>query len=422
MRSGFTVRFSVRHRRLAAHPFNKWWLLPLGILTASALVALGIIVFEPSFLSRSSTKVTQQTADEPTEKVVSRSSIEVAQRSASEPTKTSEVATVNCSGASSTDYACYQQRYQDLVRDFGVEAAFTQLRDELTRDALVRSECHQLAHVIGRAAVDLYGDIPTTYSRGDSFCASGYYHGATEAVVAKMGADKVLEEADTLCAGLGRHQTYSFYRHNCAHGLGHGFMSIHQNELFESLETCDSLTDEWERNRCYSGVFMENVIAKDSPSHPSKYLKADQPLYPCDVVGTRYKNECYQRQVPYVLETRGYDFAGVFDLCATAVEEDFRPACYQGLGWDASVQSIKQGISDMLINGSTRNLCMLGGEHEARFNCVVGAVEYFIRHYYSDAQARAFCEFLGADLRTMCLQAAEEYYQTLQPLLDRQRT
>ncbi len=33
--------------------FNKWWLLPLGILMGSALIALNIIVFQPAFVERS---------------------------------------------------------------------------------------------------------------------------------------------------------------------------------------------------------------------------------------------------------------------------------------------------------------------------------------------------------------------------------
>ncbi len=113
-------------------------------------------------------------------------------------------------------------------------------------------------------------------------------------------------------------------------------MGIQENDLFESLKTCGTLIDEWERNCCYGGVFMENVIAENNPGHPSKYLKADQPLYPCNLVGSHYKNECYRRQSSYALKTQGNDFARVFGLCEE-VEDDSRPACYQGLGWDASV-------------------------------------------------------------------------------------
>jgi hypothetical protein len=403
--------------------FDKWWLLPVGIFAASLLVVLGVIVLGPSILDRSSAEVKQRATSEPP--VTSK----VAQPAPSEPTGTREVATavatavapVDCSGASVSEYACYQRRYQALVRELGVEAAFAELKGEIARDDLASSNCHQLTHVIGRVAAEIYGDISGSYARGDSLCGSGYYHGVMETVVAKIGPEKVLEEANTLCADLRERQERSIYHYNCAHGLGHGFMGIQENELFESLETCETLPDTWERNRCYGGVFMENVLVEDDPSHPSKYLKADRPLYPCDEVGTRYKDECYQRQTSEALKTQGNDFARVFDLCST-VEDGFRPSCYQGIGWDASVQSLKRSTGAAAINEATGTLCVLGEDYEAQFNCVVGAVEYFIRHYYSDAQARAFCESLGANLRSDCLREAEEYYGSLQSPLERRRT
>ncbi len=396
---------------------DKWWLLPFGIFAVSMLVVLGVVVLEPSLAGRPSAEVVQQAASEPDETSSSEAtdcsdapaSDDACHQEERHQEAASEVATAGCSDASANDFACLQKHYQDLVRNSGVQAAFAELKNELPRSDLVSSNCHELTHVIGHAAVGLYGDIPNTYSHGDSFCWSGYYHGAMEAIVAKIGADKVLEEVDTLCAGLD-----SFYHYNCAHGLGHGFMRVQENELFESLEMCDELTDRWESNRCYGGVFMENVIDEDNPVHPSKYLKADQPFYPCNVVEDRYKDECYQRQSSYALKTQGNDFARVFEMCG---EVAFRASCYQGLGWDASVQSLKQSIGD--VNGSTRALCMLGGGYEARFNCVVGAVEYFVRHYYSDAQAKVFCETLSADLGTACLQEVEEYYSSLQSPLER---
>ncbi len=245
--------------------FGKWWLLPWGVLTASALVALGIVVSGPSFLGSSS--------DE-----------EAAQPAASEQ----EAAVTDCSGASKLDFACHQERYRALVLDSGVEAALADLKDERERNGFVRAACHDLTHVIGRTAVELYGDLAGAYSRGDPICSAGYYHGATEPVMAEIGADKVLEEADTVCADLRENQRYSTYHYNCVHGMGHGFMGVYESELFESLHACDALTERWEREHCYNGVFMENLTAMDNPSRPSKYLRADQPLYPCTEVETRY--------------------------------------------------------------------------------------------------------------------------------------
>jgi hypothetical protein len=45
---------------------------------------------------------------------------------------------------------------------------------------------------------------------------------------------------------------------------------------------------------------------------------------------------------------------------------------------------------------------------EARSNCVVGAVERFIRCYHGDEQARTLYESFEAELHTLCLRTSEE--------------
>jgi hypothetical protein len=200
------------------------------------------------------------------------------------------------------------------------------------------------------------------------------------------------------------------YHFGCAHGLGHGFMGVLENELFESLEVCDTLNDGWEREACYGGVFMENVMAMDNPSHPSKYLRADQPLYPCTEVETRYKNECYKHQTSFAVYTRNDDYSKVFDLCGE-VENEPHPGCHQGLGKNAALHSIKYVIGKEAKAEATRKLCMVGQDHEAHSNCVIGAVRATINYYASDEQAKALCESLEADLRTGCLKETEGHYK-----------
>jgi hypothetical protein len=364
--------------------FDRWWLLPLGVLAASVLVVLGLLVFGSSFVGGSSAGVAHHAL-----------------------TGTNEAAVADCSGASKLDYACYEKRYHDLVLNSGVEAAFADLKNEHEKNGFVRDACHYLTHVIGHAAGELYGDVADAYAQGDEFCSSGYYHGVMEALVANIGADKMLEEADTFCADPRERQKHSFYHRNCAHGLGHGFMGVLENELFESLKACDALTDRWEREACYGGVFMENVMTTDDPNHPSKYLDPDRPIYPCTDVETRYKNQCYDKQAAYALYTQNDDYAKVFDLCAT-VEEEPHPACYQGLGASAAAHNIKYVTGDATRARATRKLCMVGQDNEARSNCVVGAVRNLIHYYNSDVQAKALCETLEADLHTVCLSRSED--------------
>jgi hypothetical protein len=366
--------------------FDKRWLLPLGVLTASALVVLGLVIFGPSYIGGSSAGAAHHAAK-----------------------GTSQTAVADCSGAAKLDYACYEQHYHDLVLNSGVEAAFADLKDEHDKNGFVRDACHYLTHVIGHAAGEFYGDVASAYAQGDDFCSSGYYHGVMEALVPKIGTEKMLEEADEFCADLRERQKHSFYHRNCAHGLGHAFMGVLDNELFESLQLCDALTDGWEREACYGGVFMENVMTTDDPNHPSKYLDPDRPLYPCTEVESRYKDRCYQKQAAYALSTQGNNFVKGFDLCATA-EDDPHPGCYQGLGASAAAHNIKYVTGDEAKAEATRKLCMVGQDHEARSNCVIGAVRDFIHYYASDEQAKVLCESLDADLRTVCFQEAEEHY------------
>jgi hypothetical protein len=361
-------------------------LLPFGIFTVSALIALNILVTFGSLF-------TQQTGSN---------------------------MPIDCSGPKANDFSCYQRRYEDLVYNSGVEAAFADLKDESTKEQFVQASCHQLTHGIGRAAAELYGDVASTYSRGDDFCGSGYYHGALETIVANIGADNILDEADNICADPREQENQSLNHRNCAHGLGHGFMGLYENEVFESLEACDALSDEWEREQCSGGVFMENVIDEDNPSNPSKYLKADQPFYPCTEVKTEYKSPCYARQTNYVLKKQGEDFAKVFDLCGK-VEEDFRPVCYVGLGNNAVIRSTREGTTDgaqadegpPADEGAQaefiRGVCMLGQDTEALSKCFTGAIRQLIFFYDSDVQAKALCESLGrADWRTKCLLISED--------------
>jgi hypothetical protein len=369
-----------RREHISAN-FNKWWLLPLYILTASALAALSIIVFRPSFIDHAYVAAFQQTGDH---------------------------TAIDCSGPSSNDFSCYQKRYQDLVYDSGVEAAFADLKDEYEKEQFVRDTCHELTHAIGHAAADLYDDIASTYSRGDDFCASGYYHGVVETIVENVGADKILDEVDDICAGPREQNRYLNYR-NCAHGIGHAFMGLYENELFESLEACGALSKEFEKVQCSGGVFMQNITDENNPSNPSKYLKADQLFYPCTEVNTEYKTECYERHTEYALKKKGNDFAKVFDLCGK-VEDSYRSPCYYGLGLNAANQSIENGTTDGAQAKFTRELCMLGQDRVALSYCLTGVVRQLIFFYDSDMQAKALCESLtSAAWRVACLQESEKY-------------
>jgi hypothetical protein len=124
-------------------------------------------------------------------------------------------------------------------------------------------------------------------------------------------------------------------------------------------------------------------------------------------VGTKYKTECYKRQISYALWTQDDDSSKVFDLCGT-VEGGLGPTCYESLGREVSWRS----VSDV---DQTKSTCMLGEDYEARSNCVVGVIKGYFSYYDGDrakAQAKEFCEALGSDLYALCLQTGDESSKT----------
>ncbi len=300
-------------------------------------------------------------------------------------------------------YSCFESYFGNMVMDFGPEKAFTDLKAVYDQVPLVKVYCHPLVHVIGRTAVSRYPSLADAYMHGDDFCWSGYYHGVMETFVEKIGRENLPKAMDTMCDEIPGKESYSFSYYNCVHGLGHGVMALTQDEIFDSLKLCDNLSGTWEKKSCYSGVFMENVIV-DGLNHSTKYLKPEEPVYPCNAVDSKYKDPCYLMQTSYMLKVTSYDFKKVFDLCK-AVDKEFVDTCYRSLGRDASGSS----VSDV---EKTTAKCFIGEDYRQKSQCIVGAVKDFISYYHDDVKARQLCESLEDQQMTdLCLTTAKDYYK-----------
>lgn len=311
---------------------------------------------------------------------------------------------IRCDGVASSDFQCWKKHYEVLTRERSAAVAFADMKTLYARDPYIVSQCHQLAHVVGNTAAELHGgDVAEAFTEGDSFCWSGYYHGVIERAVGLQGRDNVVANLDGFCARIPGKERYSFDYYNCVHGLGHGIMSITRNELFESLDLCNGLSGMWERQSCWGGAFMENVMA-DNRNHRTKYLKTDDLMYPCTGVAYEYKQQCYLMQTSYALSKNGYDFKDVFERCAN-VDEDFRDTCAESAGRDASGSS----ISDTARTTAT---CALARDDRQHEHCLVGAVKDFISYLHDDARAKELCAAAPERFRASCLQTAADYYQT----------
>jgi hypothetical protein len=315
-----------------------------------------------------------------------------------------------CAQDKTVTYSCYKRQLTQITNEKGPQAAIDLLKSQYSQSSYVKSQCHQLVHVVGRAALTKYGNIADTYAHGDQFCWSGYYHGALEQLANQKGVAYLLSNANDICAKVPGRQTKSFYYYNCVHGMGHGYMFVENGNLFKALADCDALIDNFDSTSCYGGVFMQNIMNEQAPDaeedvagQPQQTaLSSDKPMYPCTAVADKYKDQCYLMQTSYALQVESYDFTKVFKLCSS-IEQTYVDTCYTSLGRDASGES----ISDVQ---KTKENCMLGPTLDARKYCIEGAVKDFISYFHSDGQAKILCASLTPDLKPACIKVANDYY------------
>lgn len=315
-----------------------------------------------------------------------------------------DTATLHCSGGLVRDFQCFRKHFEAITRNYGPAVAFADLKELYANDPYVVSQCHQFAHVIGNTAGELYPDIGTAFRYGDSLCWSGYYHGVVERAAKRFSKETIKAHTNDFCAEIPGKDQYMFDYFNCVHGLGHGFMALTKNELFDSLHLCDNLEGWWEKESCYGGVFMENVMA-DTRNHQTKYLKPENLLYPCDAVEDAYKHQCYLMITSYALTKNGHDFANLFTLC-TRAEQEYQDICVQSIGRDASGQSVSQVEQ-------THAWCELAPNDRDKRNCIIGAVKDFISFYHGNTEVKKLCDMYPEDLAVTCRQTMVSYTQIL---------
>jgi len=280
-----------------------------------------------------------------------------------------------------TPLTCFEEYYSKRLMHYSSSVVLQEFKSKYERDETLSLYCHPIVHLIGAAAGREYGSIAEAYVHGDTVCRSGYHHGVLEGIFGDAEGDELLRDLDDICAAVSGKERYSYNYFSCVHGIGHGLMAYFNHDLFESLRGCDRLRGEWERESCYGGVFMENILS-DTAEMPSRFLRADDPLYPCTAVDGTYKRQCFLMQTSHMLSVFANDYAQTFAAC-TSIESEYRTHCYQSIGRDVSGQSY--GSRETVYA-----LCAHGKEEQER-DCLIGAAVDFIQSEGIE-EAQAVCE------------------------------
>lgn len=310
---------------------------------------------------------------------------------------------VDCRGERESEFKCWQQRYDALVAQQSPKAALADAQQMFDTVAYVKGNCHQIAHLIGRASAKKFGDVIKAFNEGNEFCSSGYYHGTMEEIAQEIGSENIVGKINEICDATRKAHPYSLTHHNCTHGLGHGLMGVFDYELFEALDACEHLEDTWQQDSCYGGVFMENIMAAYNETVHTDYLKDDDPQYPCNAVADKYKSGCYIIQTSQMLRLTGTNYKKVFGLCSE-VKAPFDAICFQSLGRDIS------GFAQA-ETGPILERCMLGDTSDAKTNCFIGAVKDVIWYRNKLEAGLDLCNAITDNtLKSTCTQTASTYF------------
>ena len=235
----------------------------------------------------------------------------------------------DCQGS----FGCLEQAFGNVAYTRGPKTALRLFERRISEDDDVAADCHRISHWIGSASLArFHGSVGRTFAQGAPTCGAGYYHGILERAFAGVTSKAQLAKlARSLCLGQGLRRRGYFDR-QCEHGLGHGLMIQTGYDLPTALSVCAGLATPWDHLTCSNGVFMEN--SNTGFGFRSRWVDDENPLYPCNEVGSLDRRHCFARVSTRVLQATGNDFELAARSCADLARRWARQ-CFRGFGRDA---------------------------------------------------------------------------------------
>ncbi len=252
---------------------------------------------------------------------------------------------------------CYKKAADILHAQFGLVQTLRVFKEN-EQYPEVYSRCHEVTHYLSRLEFDKQKSIAKVYAQCDSTCHGGCYHGTIEAYLKKNTNTNFAK----ICGKKSDYQKPIEFN-ECFHGLGHAAMFVTEMELKESLKLCDTISDQKYKERCYTGVFMENSSSSTSFDHASIYIKKDDPFYPCNNLEEKYLSLCWQYQSSYFSIISNQDWKKVADLCLQ-IPDKYQDRCFRTIGtnqvgFTTSLEIMKKDC-DLMPSENFKNICVAG--------------------------------------------------------------
>lgn len=289
---------------------------------------------------------------------------------------------------------CYKDVAAIFFDQFGLKKTLSLLKEN-ENHLEVYARCHEVTHYLSRSEYERLGSISKVYAQCDSTCHGGCCHGTLEAYLkAKNLKEPDLKKEFVKICGRSEDHPSPLVFYECFHGLGHAAMFIKDMELFKSLELCDTISSQENKERCFTGVFMENSSSSTSFDHASIYIKPDDPFYPCNALEESYQPLCWQYQSSYFAILSSQDWNKVAKLCLQ-IPEKYHDRCFRTIGtnqvgFTTSLKTMKEDC-DLMPSEHFKDICVGG---------VVSSLSY---RFVGDAEKIIeFCSLVNPDNKETC--------------------
>jgi hypothetical protein len=373
----------------------------------------------------------------------------------STPAEIAQWALQGCGRAGAKKQECLEGALTSVLGTAGVDKALAALLILSREDTDVARDGHVYAHGIGISAYKTPETVSETFALCTTDFQSGCYHGVIQAYFSdSRGTQGGVTPArlNTLCQPY-RTPAKRWLEFQCAHGIGHGVMAVEKHHLLKALDTCDLLADTFEKQSCWGGAFMENVVNATQPHHmsvtrvaeagehaghdsashaaagqdmaghdmsameghgdhgaeePFKALDPNEPLYPCTVVQERHRSACYLMQTSPILYANKGDFADAARQCGRTPEA-YRSICYTSLGRDAN--SWSRGNREQAVT-----YCRTAPEVGQPW-CIIGVVKNIVDVTADPRDGMSFCLLAPDHTKPSCYNAVGQEIAILQPTM-----
>jgi hypothetical protein len=354
-----------------------------------------------------------------------------------------------CRGITVNRSTCYERGLTAAIEPAGIGVAARALDLLVASTPALVADAHGMAHGLGINAYRSPETLAETFSDCPPTQMSGCYHGVIQGYFLAVQREGRTVDAALLDGVCAPHRPNNALHFQCAHGLGHGVMALRGNDLRAALNTCDLATDEFVRENCYGGVFMENIVGVTHPHHtadahaghgapaggaqeggdahahhaaadphaghgdhahpaaepPLAALDRSNPLHPCTAVDARYHRQCYLNQTSAILYFNRGDVNAAARTCARA-PADMVDVCLESLGRD---------VVALAARDPRRAASLCTGTGSAAGPCLRGAAQT-LTNMDADPQAGfRFCASVPAEHREGCYGAVAGMLYAIEP-------